>query len=99
MSDISFEDFGRLAKSVEELGAHVIALTAVIAAIATTATVDFERIEDCVNFAARQLRPGRRPLVFAKAAVVLEDLEGMQKVLRIETRKIRRIRKAASRRR
>jgi hypothetical protein len=105
MDDVSFEDYERLAKSHEELStsheelsAQVIALTAVVGAMATTSSIDFERLEECVHFAANKLRPGRRPLLFAKAALVLQDFEVMQKALRIETRKRRNLRKAASKR-
>jgi hypothetical protein len=89
MVDVSHADFQQLAKSVEELSVQVIALTALVGEMVTAASVDFERLEDCVQFAANRLRPGRRPLLFAKAALVLEDFEVMQRALRIETRKIR----------
>ena len=93
MVDVSHADFQQLAKTVEELGVQVVALTAIVGEMATAASVDFERLEDCVQFAANRLRPGRRPLLFAKAALVLEDFEVMQRALRIETRKIRNLRK------
>ena len=64
---------------------------------ATESDLDFERLEDCVQFAANRLRPGRRPLLLAKAALVLEDFEEMQRALRIETRKIRKSRKLSRR--
>ena len=95
MDDVRFDDFERLAKSHEELSAHVIALTAVVDAMVTTSTVDFERLEECIHFAAK-LRPARRPILFAKASLILEDVEGMQKALRVEVRKIRAINKRAS---
>jgi len=98
VDDVNFADFERLAKSYEELGAHVVALTAVVGAMVTTSTVDFERLEECIDFAAKQLRPGRRPILFAKAALILKDFEVMQKALRVEVRKIRTLRKAASKR-
>jgi hypothetical protein len=96
MVDVSHADFQQLAKSVEELSVQVIALTALVGEMVTAASVDFERLEDCVQFAANRLRPGRRPLLFAKAALVLEDFEVMQRALRIETRKIRNRRKPPS---
>ena len=96
MSDVSVEDFERLAKSHDELSAQVVALTALIGGMATAASVDFERLEDCVKFAANRLRPSHHTLFFAKAALVLEDFESMQKALRIETRKIRSRKKVAS---
>jgi hypothetical protein len=98
VDDVNFADFERLAKSYEELGAHVVALTAVVGAMVTTSTVDFERLEECIDFAAKQLRPGRRPILFAKASLILKDFEVMQKALRVEVRKIRTLRKAASKR-
>ena len=96
MPDVSLEDFRQLATSFEELSVQVIALTALMGAMVTTASVDFERLEDCVQFAANRLRPGRRPLLFAKAALVLEDFEAMQRTLRVETRKIRSRRRFTS---
>ena len=86
---VKSEDFERLTKSHKELGAHVIALTAVVGSIATASTIDYERLEESVNFAAKQLRPGHRSALLANAATTLQDLEVMQKALRIETRKRR----------
>ena len=96
MDDINYADFERLAKSHEELSAHVIALTAVVGGMVSTTAIDYERLEECVNFAAKRLRPGRRPILFEKASLVLSDLEGMQKALRVEVRKIRTLRKRRS---
>ena len=98
MVDISHVDFQQLTKTVEELSVQVIALTALMGAMVTTASVDFERLEGCVQFAANRLRPSRRPLLFAKAALVLEDFDVMQKALRVETRKIRNRRKPPAKR-
>ncbi len=98
MDDVRFEDFERLAKAHEELNAHVIALTAVVGAMATTSRIDYERLEECIHFAAQLLRPGRRPILFAKASLILEDFEVMQKALRVEVRKIRALKKTTSRR-
>jgi hypothetical protein len=98
MADVSDVEFRQLAKTVEELSIQVIALTALMGAMVTTASVDFERLEDCVQFATNRLRPSRRPLLFAKAALVLEDFVVMQKALRIETRKIRNRRKSPAER-
>jgi len=55
----------------------------------TTASVDYERLEDCVDFAAKRYRAGRCPVLLEKASSVLHDLEGMQKSLGIENRKRR----------
>jgi len=41
MDDVSHADFERLAKSHEELSAHVIALTAVGGGMATTSIIDY----------------------------------------------------------
>jgi hypothetical protein len=98
VGDVDFENLEQLTKSHDELTAHVVALTAVVGAMASTVTVDFERLEECICFAAKKLRPGRRPILFAKAAAVLEDLEVMQKVVGKETRKIRSLKKAAVKR-
>jgi hypothetical protein len=96
MDDLNYADFERLAKSHDELSAHVIALTAILGTMASTASVDYERLEECVNFAAKRLRPGRRPILFDKASLVLSDLEAMQKTLRIEVRKVRNLRKRSA---
>ena len=96
MEQVNLEDFERLAKSHKELGAQVIALTAVVGSMATASTIDYERLEESVNFAANQLRPGHRSMLLAKAAIMLQDLEVMQKVLRVETRKRRHRKKRNS---
>jgi hypothetical protein len=83
------EDFNRLEMSHREMAAHVVALTAVVAGIATAGAVDYERLEECVNFAAKTLRLGARPGLLAKASAVLGDIEKMQKALQIENRKNR----------
>lgn len=84
---VKLEDFERLAKSDRELGAQFIALTAVVDSMAIASIVDYERLEESVNFAAKQLRPGHRSALLTKPAMMLQDLEVMQKVLRVETRK------------
>lgn len=96
VEQVKLEDFERLAKSHKELGAQVIALTAVVGSMATASTIDYERLEESVNFAAKQLRPGHRTMLLAKAAIMLQDLEVMQKTLRVETRKRRHRRKRNS---
>ena len=96
MADFKFEDFEQLAKSHEELGAQVVALRAVVGAMATTSSVDFERLEEFIHFGAKQLRPGLRPILFAQASLILEDFLEMQKALRAETIKIRAGKKVAS---
>src|SRR6266850_417307 len=77
MDDVTYADFERLAKSHEELSAHVIALTAVVGGMATTSIIDYERLEECIHFAAMRLRPGRRPILLEKASLILSDFEVM----------------------
>jgi hypothetical protein len=96
MDDVTYADFERLAKSHEELSAHVVALTAVVGAMATTSTIDYERLEECIHFAAMRLRPGRRPILLEKTSLILSDFEVMQKALRVEVRKIRSLKKPIS---
>jgi hypothetical protein len=86
---VKHEDFNRLEMSHREMAADVVALTAVVAGIATAGAVDYERLEECVNFAAKTLRLGARPGLLAKASAVLGDIEKMQKALQIENRKNR----------
>src|SRR6478609_3236544 len=86
---VKLVDFERLEKDHLELKAQVAALTAVVGGITTAGAVNFERLEECVNFAVTGLRPGARRIVLAKAAAVLEDLEAMQCALEIESRKNR----------
>jgi hypothetical protein len=79
----------RIKKELEEVKAHLAALTAVVGGISTVGAVTYERLEECVNFAVKGVRPRARPVVLAKAAALLEDLEGMQAALEIEGRKNR----------
>ena len=58
---VNAADFARLSKSLMEISDHIVVLTAIVGAIVTTATVDYERLEDCVNFAAKRYRTGKRP--------------------------------------
>ena len=67
--------------------AHLSALTAVVGRISTVGAVNFERLEECVNFAVKAARLRPRPALLAKAAAVIEDLERMQVALEIEGRK------------
>lgn len=83
----------QLSKSLMEISDHVVVLTAIVGAMVTTASVDYERLEDCVDFAAKRHRPGQRPALLEKASAVLHDLEAMQKKLGIENRKRRNRRK------
>jgi hypothetical protein len=79
----------RIKKELEEVRAHLAALTAVVGGISTVGAVNYERLEECVNFAVKGARPRARPVVLAKTSAVLEDLEGMQAALEIEGRKNR----------
>ena len=82
---VTREAFDRLERSHRELSAHVVALTAVVGGIATAGAVDYERLEQCVNFAASKVRLGARPVLLAKAAVLLADFEKMQRALQVES--------------
>ena len=81
-----FSALERLKREFEEVKAHLAALTAVIGGITTAGAVNFERLEECVNFAVTGLRPGARRVVLAKASGVLEDLEAMQQEERAKWR-------------
>jgi hypothetical protein len=93
----NFAGAKRLEKELQDVKAHLAALTAVVGGITTAGAVNFERLEECVNFAVKGVRPDVRPVVLAKAAAVLEDMEGMQKALEIEARKSRGLKVARSR--
>ena len=93
MSYANATDLERLSKLNRELSDHVVVLTAVVGAMVTKAAVDYERLEDCVNFAAKRLRPGHRTTLLKKASAILRDLEAMQKALGVESRKRRTLRK------
>jgi hypothetical protein len=86
---ISAKEFARLSKSESEMSDHIVVLTAIVGAMVTRASVDYERLEDCVNFAAKRYRAGRRSALLIKASSVLRDLEAMQKALRVGNRKRR----------
>ena len=86
-------DFARLSKSHVEMSDHIVVLTAIVGAMVTRASVDYERLEDCVNFAAKRYRAGHRSALLEKASSVLHDLEAMQKALGVENRKRRNRRK------
>jgi hypothetical protein len=86
-------DFAQLSKSHVEMSDHIVVLTAIVGAMVTRASVDYERLEDCVNFAAKRYRPGHRPALLQRASSVLHDLEAMQKALGVENRKLRNSRK------
>ena len=93
MEYVTALDFARLSKSHLEMSDHIVVLTAIVGAMVTMASVDYERLEDCVNFAAKRYRPGHRPAPLGKASSVLHDLEAMQKALGAENRKRRNSRK------
>ena len=89
MAYVNAVDFARLSKSFMELSDQVVVLTAIVSALVTSASVDYERLEDCVDFAVKRHRPGHRPALLEKASSVLQDLEAMQKALGVENRKRR----------
>ena len=89
MEHINALDFARLSKSNLEMSEHIVVLRAIVGAMVTRATVDYGRLEDCVNFVLKRYRAGRRPALLGKASSVLHDLEAMQKALGVETRKRR----------
>jgi hypothetical protein len=93
MEHVNAADFARLSKSNMEMSDHIVVLTAIVGAMVTRASVDYERLEDCVSFAAKRYRAGQRPAFLAKASSVLHDLEAMQKTLGVENRKRRNSRK------
>jgi hypothetical protein len=96
MDRVSNVDFERLTRSQEELSAHVVALTAVVGAIATAASIDFELLEDCIQFATRRLAVRHRPILREQASSILSEFEAMQKGLRVKVRKMQSQRKRAS---
>lgn len=93
MEQVRAMEFTRLSKSNKEISDHIVVLTAIVGAMVTRASVDYERLEECVNFAAKRFRAGKRSAFLEKASSVLHDLEAMQKALGVENRKRRNIRK------
>ena len=93
MEYVTALDFARLSKSHLEMSDHIVVLTAIVGAMVTMASVDYERLEDCVNFAAKRYRPGHRPAPLGKASSVLHDLKATQKALGVGNRKLRDSRK------
>ena len=92
---VTREALDRLELSLREMSAHVVALTAVVGAIATAGAVDYERLEQCVNFAASTVRLGARPVLLAKASAVLVEFEKMQRALQVESRKKQGLKRSA----
>ena len=87
MEYINTREFARLSTSNMEMSDHIVVLTAIVGAMVTRASVDYERLEECVNFAAKRYRAGKRSAFLEKASSVLHDLEAMQKALGVENRK------------
>ena len=77
MNDLTRIEIERLVGSHEELRVHVLILTAIVGAMATTAKVDLDELEDCINSALKQMRPGWRLTVFDKAAGIKKDFDEM----------------------
>jgi hypothetical protein len=92
---VTREAFDRLERSLREMSAHVVALTAVVGGVATAGTVDYERLEQCVNFAASKVRLRTRPVLLSRAPALLVHFERMQKALQVERRKKRGFKKPA----
>jgi len=93
VEQVNATEFTRLSKSNMEMSDHIVVLTAIVGAMVTRASVDYERLEECVNFAAKRYRAGKRSAFLEKASSVLHDLEAMQKALGVENRKRRNGRK------
>ena len=93
MEYVNTREFARLSTSNMEMSDYIVVLTAIVGAMVTRATVDYERLEECVNFAAKRYRAGKRSALLEKASSVLHDLEAMQKALGVENRKRRNSRK------
>jgi hypothetical protein len=93
VEQVSAMEFTRLTKSNKEMSDHIVVLTAIVGAMVTRASVDYERLEECVNFAAKRFRAGNRSAFLEKASSVLHDLEAMQRALGVENRKRRNSRK------
>lgn len=75
MNDLTQIEVERLVGSHEELRVHVLILTAIVGAMATTAKVDLDQLERCINSALKQMRPGWRLTVFDKAARIKRDFD------------------------
>jgi len=93
MEHVNAFDFARLSRSHMEISDHIVVLTGIVGAMVTRPSVDYERLEECVNFAAKRYRAGKRSAFLEKASSVLHDLEAMQKALGVENRKRRNRRK------
>ena len=96
MEHVNALDFAHLSKSNMEMSDHIVVLMVIVAAMVIRAIVDYGRLEECVNFAAKRYRLGRRPALFNKASAVFHDLETMQKALGVENRKQRTGRKRSA---
>ena len=96
MDQVNATNFTRLSRSNMEMSDHIVVLTAIVGAMVTRASVDYERLEECVNFAAKRYRAGKRSAFLQKASSVLHDLEAMQKALGVESRKLRNGRRRAA---
>ena len=83
------DNFDRLETDHRKMTAQVAALTAVVGGVTSLGVVNFDRLEDCVTFALKQVRPSARPLFLARASELLGDLEKLQVALAVEKRKAR----------
>lgn len=96
MDDITMGEIKRLAASQTELITQVVALTVILGAVVTTATVDYGQLERCVRYAVTKLRVAQSPIALRRAAIVLQKLEAMEQALQIENRKIRNLRRLSA---
>ena len=79
--NITIEDFQGFEKSLEQMIARLTALTAVVGAMATASNIEYERLEECIHFSARQLRASQRLTVLENASYMLEHFDSMQKTV------------------
>lgn len=93
MEHVNATDFARLSKSHLEMSDHIVVLTAIVGAMVTTASVDYERLEDCVDYAAKHHRRGHCSALLEKASSVLHGLGVTKKALVVANRKRRNSKK------
>ena len=93
MKHVNTIAFARLSKSHIEMSDHIVVLTAIVGTMVTTASVDHERLEECVNFAASRYRPGHGLTLLGNAVSVLHNLGATQRALVVGNRKRRNRRK------
>jgi hypothetical protein len=65
-----------------------VALTAVVGRIATVGTANYERLEECVNFAANMLSLRTCPVRITKPSADLSDFERLKRHFRSRSGKV-----------